>query len=345
MSEALKPAVTVASNAVVRAAERASLLNAAVALGLVSQAALLLYLAVSGEGDASAIDVRRYLDLGELSVGATWKGSVEVRNRSWRLIRLDVPRVDCGCGTAHVADPTLYPHQLTAMTVENRVPEVPGPFERHIMLHALPCRGVPKVVTIRGTAVAETWAVPASVEVELNEAGEGSVDIRVNHDPGKAITRLVADRPEVMASVEKSRGGATDVRVVIHAQQTGAARLAMFTGADEPALTMPVVWKLPPELAIRPDIYMMIRPSSGTDLPAQTLGVSVVTREPGREILARSIVPWLAVQSLTRVSEYAYELELRITPDGMPASFSGNVLEVETKHGREKYYLRCHVSQ
>jgi len=321
---------------------QAHLVAAAVAVGLVAQAGVFFCLVVSDGGNTNAIELGRDLHLGEMPVGATWRGSVELRNRSWRFLRLDAPRVDCGCVTAHLADPSLPPRQSTAIALEVQFPEIPGPFARQIVLHTVPRRGSPKVVNLRGKAVADLWAVPSSVQVELNQAGEAAAVVLVHSTRNESVTSVLADRPEIAVCPVHKDNNSVDIKLTITACDEGAGLVSVCTSPDRPALLIPVEWKLRPEIQIRPDVWHINRLGHAVAVP-ETLGVAIVTAEADADLEVRPLVPWLKIGDVKRVSEHAFDVELRLLLTRVTERFSGEVLEVCPKSGRGKYYLRARI--
>jgi hypothetical protein len=96
-------------------------------------------------------------------------------------------------------------------------------------------------------------------------------------------------------------------------------------------------------LIVRPEVLLLSGVASKDGVP-QSLGATLVTKEPHQEVVVRSLVPWLTASSITRVSENAWDVELRLTPSKMPRTFSGAVLEALRNEGRTKVSLVAQIA-
>jgi hypothetical protein len=122
---------------------------------------------------------------------------VEVKNRGWQWVRLGTPHTDCGCFSARWDRQSLGPWQSAVLVLELRPPEVPGPFERQVLIGAGTHPSPFRKITVRGRATAEVWAVPSSVEVELDAQGEGVQRVQVFRRLPKPLARVEPDCPEI----------------------------------------------------------------------------------------------------------------------------------------------------
>lgn len=129
----------------------------------------------------------------------------------------------------------------------------------------------------------------------------------------------------------------------MRAPKDGTGHIQIFTAPHDCALSIPVQRRRRPELIVRPEVLLLSGVASKEGVP-QSLGVTLVTKEPHQEVVVRRLVPWLTARSITRVSENALDGELRLTPSKMPRTFSGAGLEASLKEGRTKVSLVAKIA-
>ncbi len=281
-------------------------------------------------------------DFGKTSLVETVSGTFKYTNAGDDILKLEPPKLSCGCTTAGLKPDTLKPGETGELTFTLSLGRARANMEKHISVMSndpkTPVVSLAIKVDYTPLYDLNPMALPLNLPFGTNEASQFTTITRTDGKP-LTILRLDVSKPWITARVEPAGGAdASSARINITIQREGVPRrfneYVHIYAADQtnsPVSSVYIYGQFMGQVSLSPEaLYWSVTgtaPTAAAPPEAQVVRrvtIRSATGEPIEIKNARSTIPGIQVELVPGDSGKVYELvaKLNETPE---KTVSGNV--------------------
>ncbi len=274
------------------------------------------------------------VELGQLLPGEERAIECELRNCGARVLRLDQPRVSCGCVSLNNGPSVLQSGETRTLRFTYEAPTSPHEVNEAIVLQAVEFPSVVWKIKIHGQVLADVWATPGKVALMASEAGYADAFVQIHHNAGTPLGDVRIDSSAIVLDSVSDGDGVRVVRLSVSPSldrvcEAGYAMIHVMAPGSGKAtlLKIPVTWRPAQKLKWIPAKVLLTGYGASTEELRRTLLVSGLAGEDIRRLRVAPLEQWVRIEWQSATGNLV-ELHLAFDPSRMPQQIDQGILRL-----------------